>query len=207
MYGSRVSLIVGFGVALLSSVIGVLIGVISGFVRWLDTIIMRIMDGLMAIPGILLAIALMALTRGSVSNVIIAITIPQVPQVARLIRSVVLSLREQPYVEAAVASGTRLPKIILRHILPNTMAPLTVQATYICASAMITEAILSFIGAGTPPTIPSWGNIMAEGRALWQVKPYIVFFPAAFLSVTVLAVNLMGDGLRDALDPRLAKRL
>jgi peptide/nickel transport system permease protein len=207
LYGSRVSLIVGFGVALMSSVIGVLIGVVAGFVRWLDTVIMRVMDGLMAIPGILLAIALMALTRGSVSNVIIAITIPQVPQVARLIRSVVLSLREQPYVEAAVASGTRLPKIILRHILPNTMAPLTVQATYICASAMITEAILSFIGAGTPPTIPSWGNIMAEGRALWQVKPYIVFFPAAFLSVTVLAVNLMGDGLRDALDPRLAKRL
>jgi peptide/nickel transport system permease protein len=185
----------------------VLIGVVSGFVRWLDSVIMRIMDGLMSIPGILLAIALMALTRGSVSNVIIAITIPQVPQVARLIRSVVLSLREQPYVEAAVASGTRLPKIIFRHILPNTMAPLTVQATYICASAMITEAILSFIGAGTPPTIPSWGNIMAEGRALWQVKPYIVFFPAAFLSLTVLAVNLMGDGLRDALDPRLAKRL
>jgi peptide/nickel transport system permease protein len=207
MYGSRVSLIVGFGVAFLSSVIGVLIGVVSGFVRWLDSVIMRIMDGLMSIPGILLAIALMALTRGSVSNVIIAITIPQVPQVARLIRSVVLSLREQPYVEAAVASGTRLPKIIFRHILPNTMAPLTVQATYICASAMITEAILSFIGAGTPPTIPSWGNIMAEGRALWQVKPYIVFFPAAFLSLTVLAVNLMGDGLRDALDPRLAKRL
>jgi peptide/nickel transport system permease protein len=207
LYGSRVSLIVGFGVALLSSVIGVLSGVVAGFVRFLDTIIMRVMDGLMAIPGILLAIALMALTRGSISNVIIAITIPQVPQVARLIRAVVLSLREQPYVEAAVASGTRLPKIILHHILPNTMAPLTVQATYICASAMITEAILSFIGAGTPPTIPSWGNIMAEGRALWQVKPYIVFFPAAFLSVTVLAVNLMGDGLRDALDPRLAKRL
>ena len=207
LYGARVSLIVGFGVALASAVIGVLIGVISGFVRWLDSVIMRVMDGLMSIPGILLAIALMALTRGSVSNVIIAITIPQVPQVARLIRSVVLSLREQPYVEAAIASGTRLPKIIFRHILPNTMAPLTVQATYICASAMITEAILSFLGAGTPPTIPSWGNIMAEGRALWQVKPYIVFFPAAFLSVTVLAVNLMGDGLRDALDPRLAKRL
>jgi peptide/nickel transport system permease protein len=207
MYGSRVSLIVGFGVAVLSAVIGVLIGVVAGFVRWLDTVIMRVMDGLMSIPGILLAIALMALTRGSVANVIIAITIPQVPQVARLIRSVVLSLREQPYVEAAIASGTRLPRIIFRHILPNTVAPLTVQATYICASAMVTEAILSFIGAGTPPTIPSWGNIMAEGRALWQVKPYIVFFPAAFLSVTVLAVNLLGDGLRDALDPRMAKSL
>jgi peptide/nickel transport system permease protein len=207
LYGSRVSLIVGFGVAILASVIGVFIGTVAGFVRWADTVIMRIMDGLMSIPSLLLAIALMALYRASVGNVIFAITVSQVPQVARLIRGVVLSLREQPYVEAAVASGTRVPKIILRHILPNTMAPLTVQATYICASAMITEAILSFIGAGTPPTIPSWGNIMAEGRALWQVKPYIVFFPAAFLSVTVLAVNLMGDGLRDALDPRLAKRL
>jgi peptide/nickel transport system permease protein len=165
------------------------------------------MDGLMAIPGILLAIALMALTRGSVQNVIIAITIPNVPQVARLVRGIVLSLREQPYVEAAVAAGTRVPKIMLRHILPNTLAPLMVQATYICASAMIIEAILSFLGAGTPPTIPSWGNIMAEGRALWEIKPYIVFFPAFFLSVTVLAVNLLGDGLRDALDPRLAKRL
>jgi peptide/nickel transport system permease protein len=207
MYGSRVSLIVGFGVAFLSSLFGVLIGVVSGFVRWMDAILMRIMDGLMSIPSLLLAIALMALYRASVGNVIFAITVSQVPQVARLIRGVVLSLREQPYVEAAIASGTRVPKIILRHILPNTMAPLTVQATYICASAMVTEAILSFIGAGTPPTIPSWGNIMAEGRALWQVKPYIVFFPAAFLSVTVLAVNLMGDGMRDALDPRLAKRL
>jgi peptide/nickel transport system permease protein len=168
---------------------------------------MRIMDGLMSIPPILLAIALMALTRGSVVNVIIAITIPQVPHVARLVRGVVLSLREQPYVESAIASGTRTPAIILRHILPNTLAPITVQATFICAAAMITEAILSFIGAGTPPTIPSWGNIMAEGRAIWQVKPYIVFFPAAFLSITVLAVNLLGDGLRDALDPRLAKRI
>jgi peptide/nickel transport system permease protein len=207
MFGARVSLIVGFAVALLSSAIGTFIGVVSGYVRWLDSVIMRIMDGLMSIPPILLAIALMALTRGSVQNVIIAITVAETPRVARLIRGVVLSLREQPYVEAAIASGTRVPKIIWRHILPNTIAPLTVQATYICASAMITEAILSFIGAGTPPTVPSWGNIMAEGRALWQVKPYIVFFPAVFLSVTVLAVNLLGDGLRDALDPRLAKRL
>ena len=175
--------------------------------RVADGIIMRVMDGLMSIPPILLAIALMALTRGSVGNVIIAITIAEIPRVSRLVRGVVLSLREQPYVDAAVAAGTRTPMIILRHILPNTLAPMTVQATYICASAMIIEAILSFIGAGTPPTIPSWGNIMAEGRALWQVKPFIVFFPAAFLSITVLAVNLLGDGLRDALDPRMAKRL
>jgi len=207
MYGSRVSLEVGFAVAVASSVLGTLIGIVSGFVRVLDAVVMRVMDGLMSIPSILLAIALMALTRASVQNVIIAITIAEFPRVSRLVRGVVLSLREQPYVEAAIASGTRVPVIIWKHILPNTLAPLMVQATFICASAMITEATLSFIGAGTPPIIPSWGNIMAEGRALWQVKPYIVFFPAIFLSVTVLAVNLLGDGLRDALDPRLAKRL
>jgi peptide/nickel transport system permease protein len=207
VYGARVSLIVGFSVAILASVIGLTIGLVSGFVRWADSIVMRVMDGMMSIPPILLAIALMALTRGSVQNVIIAITIAEVPRVSRLVRGVVLSLREQPYVDAAVAAGTRTPVIIWRHILPNTIAPMTVQATFICASAMIVESILSFIGAGTPPTIPSWGNIMAEGRALWQVKPYIVFFPAVFLSVTVLAVNMLGDGLRDTLDPRMAKRI
>ncbi len=207
LYGARVSLLVGFSVAILASAIGLFIGLMSGFNRIADSIIMRVMDGMMSIPPILLAIALMALTRGSVQNVIIAITIAEIPRVSRLVRSVVLSLREQPYVDAAVACGTRTPAIIFKHILPNTLAPLTVQATYICAAAMITEAILSFIGAGTPPIIPSWGNIMAEGRALWQVKPYIVFFPAIFLSITVLAVNLVGDGLRDAIDPRLAKRL
>lgn len=207
IYGARVSLIVGFSVAILASLAGLIVGLISGFVRWADGIIMRIMDGMMSIPPILLAVALMALTRGSVHNVIAAIAVAEFPRVARLVRSVVLSLREQPYVEASVASGTRTPMIIIRHILPNTIAPLSVQATYICASAMITESILSFIGAGTPPIIPSWGNIMADGRALWQVKPFIVFFPAIFLSVTVLAVNLLGDGLRDAVDPRMAKRL
>jgi peptide/nickel transport system permease protein len=207
LYGTRVSLTVGLSVALLATLAGLTIGLVSGFVRWADGIVMRIMDGLMSIPPILLAIALMALTRGSVGNVIMAITVAEIPRVSRLVRSVVLSLREQAYVDAAIASGTRAPMIILRHILPNTMAPMLVQATYVCASAMIVESILSFIGAGTPPTIPSWGNIMAEGRALWQVKPYIVFFPAAFLSLTVLAVNLVGDGLRDALDPRMAKSL
>ena len=207
LYGTRVSLTVGFAVAILASLVGLAIGLVSGFIRWVDGFIMRVMDGLMSIPPILLAIALMALTRGSVGNVITAITIAEIPRVSRLVRSVVLSLREQPYVDAAVAAGTRTPMIILRHILPNTVAPMTVQATYVCASAMIIEAILSFIGAGPPPTIPSWGNIMAEGRALWQVKPYIVFFPAIFLSVTVLAINLLGDGLRDALDPRMVKRL
>ncbi len=207
LYGARVSLLVGFSVAILASLAGLAIGLVSGFVRWADGIIMRVMDGMMSIPPILLAVALMALTRGSVGNVIAAITIAEFPRVSRLVRGVVLSLREQPYVDAAVAAGTRTPMIILRHILPNTLAPMTVQATFICASAMIVESILSFIGAGTPPNIPSWGNIMAEGRALWQVKPFIVFFPAIFLSVTVLAVNLLGDGLRDMLDPRMAKRL
>jgi peptide/nickel transport system permease protein len=207
LYGARVSLAVGFSVAILASLAGLAIGLVSGFVRWADGIIMRVMDGMMSIPPILLAVALMALTRGSVGNVIAAITIAEFPRVSRLVRGVVLSLREQPYVDAAVAAGTRTPMIILRHILPNTLAPMTVQATFICASAMIVESILSFIGAGTPPNIPSWGNIMAEGRALWQVKPFIVFFPAAFLSLTVLAVNLLGDGLRDMLDPRMAKRL
>ena len=207
LYGTRVSLTVGLSVALLATLVGLTIGLVSGFVRWADGFVMRIMDGLMSIPPILLAIALMALTRGSVGNVIMAITVAEIPRVSRLVRGVVLSLREQPYVDAATASGTRAPMIILRHILPNTLAPMLVQATYVCASAMIVESILSFIGAGTPPTIPSWGNIMAEGRALWQVKPYIVFFPAAFLSVTVLAVNLVGDGLRDAFAPRMAKSL
>ncbi len=207
MYGARVSLLVGFSVAILSSVIGLTVGLVAGFVRWADGVIMRIIDGMMSIPPILLAIALMALTRGSIGNVIIAITIAEIPRVARLVRSVVLSLREQPYVEAAVANGARVPRIIWRHILPNTFAPMSVQATYICASAMIVEAILSFIGAGVPPMTPTWGNIMAEGRGLWQVRPHIILFPAVFLSLTVLAVNMLGDGLRDSLDPRLAKTL
>ena len=207
LYGARISLLVGFSVAVLASLAGLLIGLVSGYMRALDGVIMRMMDGLMSIPPILLAVALMALTRASVENVIMAITIAEIPRVSRLVRGVVLSLREQPYVEAAVASGSTTLRIIFRHILPNTVAPLTVQATYICGSAMIIESILSFIGAGTPPIIPSWGNIMADGRALWQVKPYIILFPAIFLSITVLAVNLLGDGLRDALDPRMAKRI
>ena len=207
MYGARVSLTVGIAVAILSTVIGLSIGLVTGFVRWLDAIVMRIMDGLMSIPSILLAIALMALTKASIENVIIAITLAEVPRVVRLVRSLVLGLREQPYVEAAAASGTPLMKTLVRHILPNIAAPLLVQATYICASAMITEAILSFIGAGTPPNIPSWGNIMAESRSLFQIAGYLILFPSIFLSATVLAVNYLGDGLRDALDPRLSRRM
>ena len=168
---------------------------------------MRIMDGLMAIPGVLLAIALISLAGASVSNVIIAITIPEIPRVVRLVRAVVLTVREQPYVEAAVSVGTRLPAILVKHILPNTLAPLIVQATYVCASAMVVEAILSFLGAGTPPEIPSWGNIIAEGRTYFQIAPWMIFFPGVFLAVTVLAVNILGDGLRDSLDPRIARRM
>jgi len=207
VYGTRVSLSVGLTVALLASVIGLSIGLVTGYLRWLDAVMMRVMDGLMSIPSVLLAIALISLTKASLQNVIIAIAITEVPRVVRLVRSLVLTLREQPYVEAAIASGTRLPAILLRHILPNTVAPLLVQATYICASAMITEAILSFIGAGTPPNIPSWGNIMAEARSLIQIAGTILLFPGLFLSITVLSVNLLGDGMRDALDPRLARRM
>jgi peptide/nickel transport system permease protein len=168
---------------------------------------MRIMDGIMAIPAILLAIALMALVSASVQNVIIALTIPEIPRVVRLVRSVVLSLREQVYVEASQATGARLPRILWRHIMPNTLAPLIVQGTYICASAVIFEAYLSFLGAGTPPEIPSWGNIMAEGRSYVQIAFWIVLFPGVFLALTVLAINLVGDGLRDTLDPKLARRM
>lgn len=207
IYGARVSLAVGLAVALLSILVGLLIGLVTGFIRWLDAIVMRIMDGLMSIPPVLLAIALMALTRASIENVIIAITLAEVPRVVRLVRSLVLTLREEPYVEAAVAAGTSLPRILVRHILPNTVAPLLVQGTYVCASAMITEAILSFIGAGTPPNIPSWGNIMAEARSLFQIAGYLLLFPGICLSLTVLAVNMLGDGMRDALDPRLARRM
>lgn len=207
IYGARVSLIVGFSVAFFATVIGVVIGLVSGFVRWIDAIAMRIMDGVMSIPTILLAIALIALTNGSMQNVIIAITIAEIPRVVRLVRGLVLSLREQPYIEAAIAAGASSRRIVLRHIFPNTIAALTVQATYICGVAILAEASLSFIGAGVPPATPSWGNIMAEGRALWQIKPHLIAFPALFLSIAILAINMLGDGLRDAVDPRMAKRI
>ena len=207
IYGARVSLIVGGAVALVSVTIGLVIGLVAGYVRWIDAIVMRIMDGIMAIPGVLLAIALIAVAGASLMNVIIAITIPEIPRVVRLVRSVVLSIREQPYVEAAVSVGSPLPKILFKHILPNTIAPLIVQATFVCASAVVIEAILSFLGAGTPPEIPSWGNIMAEGRTFFQVAPWILFFPGLLLAITVLAVNILGDGLRDSLDPRIARRM
>tara|TARA_A100001037_G_scaffold301432_1_gene330916 strand:+ start:1038 stop:1916 length:879 start_codon:yes stop_codon:yes gene_type:complete len=207
IHGSQISLIVGGAVALISTVIGLVIGLLAGYVRWVDSVVMRVMDGLMAIPGVLLAIALISLAGASLTNVIIAICVPEIPRVVRLVRSVVLTIREQPYVEAAIAVGSPLPKILFKHILPNTVAPLIVQATYVCASAVVIEAILSFLGAGTPPEIPSWGNIMAEGRTYFQIAPWIIFFPGVFLAITVLAVNVLGDGLRDSLDPRIARRM
>jgi peptide/nickel transport system permease protein len=207
VYGTRVSLTVGIAVAVLSIAIGLVIGLISGYVRWLDGVIMRAMDGLMAIPGILLAIALVSLSGASRLTVITAITVPEIPRVVRLVRSIVLTVREEPYVEAAIAAGTRLPLVLIRHILPNCVPPLIVQATYVCASAMLTEAILSFLGAGTPPEFPSWGNMMAEGRAFFPIAPRIVLFPGVALALTILAVNVLGDALRDRLDPKLAKRV
>ena len=207
LHGSRISLLVGLSAAAVSTLCGLTIGLMAGYNRLFDTIVMRFMDGIMAIPSILLAIALVSLTGASVGIVIVAISIPEIPRVVRLVRSVVLTIREQPYVEAAISVGARLPKILLRHILPNTLAPLIVQATYVCASAMITEAILSFLGAGTPPDIPSWGNVISEGRQYFQRAPWIIFFPGVFLTITVLAVNILGDGLRDGLDPRIARQM
>jgi peptide/nickel transport system permease protein len=207
VYGARVSLVVGVVVALTSALLGLVIGVLAGYVRWLDGIVMRIMDGLMSIPAILLAIGLVSLSRASLRTVILAIVIPEVPRVVRLVRSVVLSIREEPYVEAARALGAPVPLLLTRHILPNTMAPLIVQATFVCASAILVEAILSFLGVGIPPETPTWGNIMAEGRALFRILPHNILFPGVFLAVTVLAVNMLGDGLRDMLDPRLRGRL
>lgn len=206
LYGGRISLSIGISAAALSALFGTVIGLLSAFGAFLDAVIMRIMDGVMSIPAILLAIALMAVAGPSVENVIFAVTLVEAPRVARLIRGVVLSLRAQPYVEAAIAAGSSTPRIILRHLLPGIVGPLIVQATFVWATAMILEAALSFIGAGTPPSTPSWGNIMSDGKALWQVKPFLIFIPAGFLSVTLLAVNMLGDGLRDLLDPRRSKR-
>lgn len=207
VYGARVSLTVGVGVTLLCTCFGLLIGVLAGYFRWVDHIVMRIMDGLMAIPGILLAIALVSLSGASLITVLIAITIPEIPRVVRLVRSIVLSVRHEAYVEAAETLGTPTIKLMWRHLVPNTIAPLVVQSTYVFASAMLTEAILSFLGAGTPPEISSWGNVMAEGRSYFQLIPGLVLYPGILLSLTVLSINLLGDALRDSLDPRMQKRM
>jgi len=207
IYGTRVSLVVGIATALLALAVGIACGLLSGYLRWLDGILMRFMDGIMAIPAILIAIALVALWRGSIVTVVVAIAIPEIPRVTRLVRSLVLTIREEPYVEAAVALGTPTRRILFGHILPNCMAPLLVQGTFTCAFAILVEAILSFLGVGLPPDVPTWGNIMAEGRAQFVSFPHNVFFPGIFLAVTVLAVNILGDGLRDTLDPKMAKRV
>jgi peptide/nickel transport system permease protein len=207
IYGTRVSLIVGAATAVVALAFGILFGLMAGFLRWLDGPLMRVMDGLMAIPAILIAIALVAMWRGSLLTVVIAIAIPEIPRVTRLVRSLVLTIREEPYVEAAISLGTPTALIMWRHILPNTVAPLIVQATFICASGILVEAILSFLGVGLPPEIPTWGNVMAEGRAQFNQYPHNIFFPGIFLAVTVLAVNILGDGLRDTLDPKMAKRV
>ena len=207
IYGTRVSLLVGISSALLALAFGIVFGLSSGYLRWLDGPLMRVMDGLMAIPAILLAIVLVAMWRASVLTVVLAIAITEIPRVTRLVRSLVLSIREEPYVEAAISLGTPTGKIMFGHILPNCVAPLLVQGTYICASAILVEAILSFLGVGLPPDIPTWGNIMAEGRVQFMAYPHNLFFPGVFLAVTVLAVNILGDGLRDTLDPKMAKKV
>jgi peptide/nickel transport system permease protein len=207
VFGAQISLLVGIAVAFFSTMIGLALGLAAGYWRTLDMLVMRVMDALMAIPGILLAIALVALTRGSVPVVVFAITVPEIPRVVRLVRAVVLTVRERPFIDAAVSVGSRPPKVILRHILPNTLAPLIVQATYICASAILVEAGLSFLGAGVPPEIPTWGNMIAQSRLFLSRAPWTVFFPGACLAIVVLAINLVGDGLRDRLDPRLARRM
>jgi len=206
IYGTQVSLIVGLCTAVVSLAVGIVLGLLAGFFRRLDGPLMRLMDGLMAIPAILIAIALVAMWKGTLLTVVVAIAIPEIPRVTRLVRSLVLSIREEPYVEAAISLGTPTWKIMGRHILPNCVAPLVVQGTFICASGILTEAILSFLGVGLPPDIPTWGNVMAEGRAQFNEYPHNIFFPGIFLAVTVLAVNILGDGLRDTLDPKMAKR-
>ena len=206
IYGSRISLLIGVGAALFAIGIGLFVGLVSGFFKWVDAVMMRVMDGLMAMPSILLAIAVVSLSGASVMTVMIAITIPEIPRVARLVRAVVLSAREEPYVEAAISVGSSLPKIMWRHLMPNTVAPLIVQGTYVAASAILTEAILSFLGAGISPETPTWGNIMAEGRAYFQIKPSLIFWPGLLLSIAILSVNLIGDAARDALDPRMKQR-
>ncbi|WP_166306336.1 ABC transporter permease [Bradyrhizobium sp. 26S5] len=206
IYGARISLVIGLGAAVCSIAVGLLIGLVAGFFRWVDAVMMRVMDGLMAIPAILLAIAVVSLSGASIWTVMIAITIPEIPRVARLVRAVVLTAREEPYVEAAISLGSSLPKIMWRHLMPNTIAPLIVQGTYVCASAILTEAILSFLGAGISPETPTWGNIMAEGRAYFQVKPSLIFWPGLLLSIAILSINLIGDAARDALDPRMKQR-
>ncbi|SDJ04645.1 peptide/nickel transport system permease protein [Pseudomonas flavescens] len=206
VYGARVSLTVGLGVALATLLVGLPLGLLAGYFRSIDALLMRFMDGLMAIPGILAAIAIVSLTSANLWTLMIAIMIPEIPQVVRLIRSQVLSIREEAFVEAAVLMGTPTHTIIRRHLMPNTLAPLIVQCTYICAAAILTEATLSFLGVGLSSEIPTWGNIMADGRTFFQLKPSLIFWAGLLLSLCILSVNLLGDAARDALDPKMQRR-
>lgn len=207
VYGARTSLMIGFIAAVTSVAFGLVIGVIAGYFRLADSIIMRVMDGVMAIPGILLAIALVSLSGATMITVLVAITVPEIPRVTRMVRSVILSVRTEPYVEAAISLGTRIPVILLRHMMPNALSPLIVQGTYIFASAMLTEAILGFLGAGIPPETPSWGNIIAQGRIYFQLIPGLILYPGILLSIAILSINILGDAMRDALDPKMSRRL
>jgi peptide/nickel transport system permease protein len=206
-YGARVSLTVGLGTVVISLSIGLFIGIVAGYFRLADAMIMRVMDGMMAIPGILLAIALVSLSGASLFTVLVAISVPEIPRVVRMVRSIILSVRNESYVEAAIVLGTPVPVLMWRHMMPSTLAPLIVQGTYIFASAILTEAVLSFLGAGIPPEIPSWGNVMAESRVYFMMLPGLILYPGILVSLTVLSVNVLGDALRDALDPRMARRI
>ena len=203
IYGSRVSLFVGLSVAIISAITGSFIGIVAGYFPKLDDIIMRFMDGIMAIPGILLAIVLMAVLGPRIENVIFALTVVDSPRTSRIVRSVVLTIKESEYVDAARAFGATQNRILLRHIAPNTFAPVIVQATFLFASAILAEASLSFLGAGVPPDIPTWGNIIGEGRIYFITNSNIVILPSIGLFLLALAINMFGDGLRDSLDPKL----
>ncbi|HEV7258675.1 MAG TPA: ABC transporter permease [Bosea sp. (in: a-proteobacteria)] len=205
LHGGRISLLVGLLAALAGAAIGTVIGLLTGYLRWLDPILMRIMDGIMAIPGILFAVALVSLVGPSLLTIVAAITFAEIPRVTRLVRSVVLSVREESYVRAAEGLGIPPLLVLVRHILPSCIAPLIVQTTYMFAAAILSEAVLGFLGVGFPPDLPSWGNVLAEGRAVFQRAPWTIIAPGLFLAVTVMAVNLLGDGLRDRLDPRLSR--
>ncbi len=207
IYGARVSLIVGGMATSISVILGLLFGLVSAYYRMMDMVIMRLMDSLMALPTLLLAIALMAVLGSSLQNVIIALAIVQAPRTTRVMRASALVLKEAIFVEAARAIGAKSPRILLYHILPNAIAPIIVQATFLFAQAILVEAALSFLGAGSSPIIASWGNILSEGRAYIHSAIWITLFPGFFLTMTVLGVNLIGDGLRDLLDPKLRGRL
>jgi len=205
VHGSRISISVGLAVVIISSTFGLILGLYSAYYRQLDNLIMRIVDGLMAFPAVLLAIAIMAALGPKIENVIISISVVYIPTVARTVRSAALVVREQTYIEAIRALGGKPWRIIWRHIAPNCMSPLIVQATFIFAYAVIIEASLSFLGAGTPPPQPSWGNILSDGRTLIRQAWWIMVFPGIAIVMTVLGLNLIGDGLRDLLDPHTNK--